>query len=699
MTIWLPTLWIATGICLFAGLHFLTVGHSKGSAHLFASFGIVCLVVAAYIGASALMQTPDTGLSWIVLERVHVAIGCAIYPTAVWFISLYSRLQRWRGWLVASIVIFGALLVIDLVRPYGLLLSSAEVGPALVLPWGERINRVATTPTPIAFGFYIATLAAFCWAFWRCWALARQGQGRRARSLGVYLVVQVLAVAYAEYATIHALPGPDWDALPFLILVLMISQTLTLELRRNAAALDSSISALNAENARRAQAEARLRHMAYTDATSNLPNRNALGEWLASTLSADPRPYGALVVIDPRRFSIINHTLGHRTGDRLIHEIGQRLSRAVTEGEFVARLSGDEFAVALLASATGNDAAQAQVMARADALRAALAVPLPVSSQAFSVRVCMGVAMFHQAGGDADLLLRQAYAAVHAARQADRDVPTAFTQSMQAQAERKLRLEVDLRAAIENRELELAYQPQFDREGNLVGAEALLRWQHPDFGPLSPVEFVHVAEDTGQMQSLGRLVLHTALAALAALPDDGRFRMAVNISPWQLFHADFLADVRSAIREAAVEPRRVTLEITETAFIHDVPDAVAKLRTLGDMGIHVSIDDFGTGYASVALLKAFPVHELKIDQGFIRDMSISSPDRFVTALIALGKAMHLWVVAEGVEREDQHQALADLGCNAFQGYLFSAPVPLETLARHVERAGARAPDSTTLSRP
>lgn len=685
MIIWLPVLWMATGICLFAGFHFLHARHSLESARLYPAFGVLCFMVAAYVGVSALLQTPAESAPWAWLERLHVAIACLIFPTAIWFMSLYSRLRTWRVWALASVVIFGVLLVLNVTGSDGLLVSNLQRTAPLELPWGERINQFTGTSTPLAPVYYLATLAAFCWAFWRCGALWKHGETRRAQPLAIYLVLQAFATLYAEYATMYARPGPDWDALPFLALVLLLGRALTVELRDYDNALNSSNTALRAENARRAQVEAKLRHMAYHDVTSKLPNRHALSDWLDTTLTHNPRLQGALVVIDPERFGVINYALGHRMGDLLIQEIGERLSRIVGKDGYVARLNGDEFAVVLTASKVGGDTALDQIMEKARSLRDELAAPSQVVSHALSVSAHMGLAMFHEDGIDSDELLRQAYAALHVAKGAGNNEPTIFARSMQADAERRLRLETDLRVAIENGELHLVYQPQIDRDGNLVGAEALLRWDHPVYGAVGPMEFVRVAESSGQMPALGGLVLRTAFATLAALPPRARFRLAVNISPWQLFLANFLETVLVAIRDTAVDPGRITLEITETAFIHDIPDATAKIRALDALGIRVSIDDFGTGFASIASLKAFPVHELKIDQSFIHDMSTEQPDRFVAAMIALGRALDLDVVAEGVERENQREALIHMGCDAFQGYLISRPITAEELVHQLRR--------------
>lgn len=685
MTIWIPILWMATGVCLFAGLHFLTIGHSKGNARLFTAFGVMSLLVGAYIGVSAMLQTPDLSLPWLQLERAHMAVACAIYPVGIWFIALFSRLRHWRRWVVIGCVVFGAALVADSVQPGSLLLAGARPAPDLVLPWGEHIQQVVSTPAPTALAYDIANLLVFVWAFWRCMALVRQGDWPRTRALLAYLIPQLIASVYSEYASLHSalgVSGLDWSALPFLLLVVVVSTTLSLELRRNAVALDASVAALHTENDRRAEAEARLRHMAYTDARSGLPNRHALDDWLAARLAAAPEARGVLFVIDPGRFAVINHAFGRHAADQLLAEIGVRLRGAVGHAGYVARLDGDELAAVAMISDPAADAA-ARLAAR---LRDALATPSEViAGQALSLTTHIGFAPLQ---ADTDTLLRHAYAALQAAKESGHDAPVAFAASMASVAARRAQLEADLRAAIAQRQLSLVYQPQADRTGRLVGAEALLRWQHPEFGAVSPTEFVGIAEHSGQMAVLGHFVLETACAVLASLPVDDVFRLAVNISAQQLWQPDFLDTVRRAVTSAAVDPHRLTLEITESVFIRDLPDAATKIDVLNRMGVRVSVDDFGTGHASIASLKSFAVGELKIDQSFVRDMSIAQPDRFVVAMIALGRALDLNTVAEGVERDDQKQALLQLGCDTLQGYLIGACIDAAELARQLQAQAA-----------
>lgn len=684
MTIWLPILWMATGVCLFAGAHFMHAGHTRDSVPLFRAFGILCFAIALYLAFGALLQTPIQGARLVLIERLHVAVACGVYVAAIGFIALFSRLRAWRTWTLAGAVVFGALLVIDLSGPHSLLLENLRQLPPIVLPWGEALNHYTGTSAPLAPAYYAAALSAFCWAFWRCFALWRTGDPRRAWPLAAYLGVQVAVVGYSIYGTIHSLPDLASDALPFLVLVVWLSHTLNLELRGYATALDTTNAALRAENGRREQAETELRDVAFRDVVSGLPNRHALIEWFARHPRNRPRSHGALVIVDPQRFAIINHALGHRTGDQLIREIGKRLSLAAGVASFVARLSGDEFAVVLLPQGHTDNFTSSQARARVEDLRRALAEPLTIDAHALSLNLHMGFAMFSTLDGDINELLREGYAALHAAKRSGNYQPVLFAPAMQAQLERELRLQMDLQTAIDGHQLRLAYQPQTNIAGRLVGAEALLRWNHPTLGEIPPQEFIAIAENSGQMPALGRCVMQMAFAMLAALPPAQRFRLSVNVSPWQLLLVDFLDSVQAAVRDSGVNPNWITIEITETAFIHDIPDAVVKFRALAAMGMRLSIDDFGTGYASIALLKTFPVHELKIDQSFVRGMAVAGEDRFVAALIALADAMHVEVIAEGVEREDQRQALDHMGCHTFQGYLIGRPMPAPELLRRFQ---------------
>jgi diguanylate cyclase len=679
MIIWLPIFWMAAGICLFAGAHFVHTGRSREHEQLYLAFGALSLIVAGYMVVTALMQDPNIRLSARTLERAHLTVACLVYPVAVWFLALYSRMRHWRSTVLVVSGVFAVLMTINFFRPYSLLYSRIRDMPPLVLPWGESIRQFGGPATMGALIYYICTIFVFLWAFWRCSALWTQGDRRRAWPLLVYLILQLAAVLHTEYFTYTNQRALEWDALPFLGLILLLSRSLTLELRKYAEDLGDSNRALRKENEARTLAQTHLRHAAYHDALTGLLNRRSLREHIDEDRLHAGDALGALVVIDPDRFRIINQALGHRMGDQLIREMGRRLVGSGKTPRHVARLDGDEFAV--LIEGLPSDREQAVVRARAVAERICteLASGIQLGSHDLTTDVSAGVTLVHR-DADSEALLREAYMALQAAKKHARDRVAVYTRDMKTGAERSLRLENDLRLAIERDALHLKFQPQVDASGKLVGAEALLRWEHPEFGAIHPEEFVRLAEDRGLIQSLGRLALRKACDALSELDvSDNRFRMAINISPWQLFLADFPDMVQQTLLDEHIAPEQITLEITESVFMHDVADAVQKIRTLSARGIRVAIDDFGTGFASIALLKGLPLDEVKIDQSFVHGMDTSGPDRFVAAVIALGRSLDLKVVAEGVETDDQRRNLADMGCNIFQGYLISRPMDLADL--------------------
>ncbi len=679
MIIWLPIFWMAAGICLFAGAHFVHAGRSREHGQLYLAFGALSLVVAAYLVVTALMQDTDIRLPARDLERAHLAVACLIYPVAVWFLSLYSRLRRWKSTVLVASLWFGTMLTVNFVQPNGLLYSTIHDMPPMRLPWGESIRQFGGTTTVGALMYYLSTIAVFLWAFWRCQMLWRHDDRHRARPLLIYLLLQLAAVLHTEYFTYTDQQALEWDALPFLGLILLLSRSLTLELRQYAEDLADSNRALRVENQARTRAQTHLRHAAYHDTLTGLPNRRSLREHLDEGRVHMGDALGALVVIDPDRFRIINQALGHRMGDQLIREMGRRLVGGGDVPRHVARLDGDEFAVLVEGLPSNREHALARARQDAERMCMDLASGIQLGTHDLSADVSAGVTLV-TADSDSDTMLREAYMALQAAKRHALDRVAVYTMDMTTGAERSLRLENDLRLAIESDALQLKFQPQVDARGVLVGAEALLRWEHPEYGPIHPEEFVRLAEDRGLIQPLGRRVLGMACDAMARLPVGERhFRMAINISPWQLFLADFPDLVQQILQDRRIAPEQITLEITESVFMHDVADAVDKIRSLSDRGIHVSIDDFGTGFASIALLKDLPVDEVKIDQSFIHGMNTDAPDRFVAAVIALGHSLDLKVVAEGVETEAQRARLTDMGCDFFQGYLISRPMDFPDL--------------------
>ena len=693
MAVWLPLLWMATGVCLFAGIHFMHVGLQHRTDRVYLAFGWFCLLVGAYNALSTELQMLDDVRSIVPVERAHVAIACLVFPAAVWFFGLYTGLRHWRRWLAAAAAIFAVLLALDLASTPSLLLSGITPLSPLTLPWGESIKQFSGAPARFAWFYYLATFMVYLWAIWRCWVLWRLGTRDRALPLAIYIPIQLAAQAYAEYVTVAGIRSIDWDAVPFLALVLLVSRTLTREMRLQSDALATGIEDLRTERARLIQAQQRLRHLAYHDALTDLPNRRALWESLSEAVGSrrSGGAEGTLIVLDLDHFKIINDALGHGVGDQMLCEIAHRLRQAYPRARCAARLGGDEFA--LLLDDLGNDAAQARRAAGriAGELAQKLAEPFHLGEHELTTGISAGIAMVQADAESAEMLLRQADLALHRAKASGRSTTAVYSAVMQDDAKRRLALEKGLRLAVERDELQLFFQPQVDGLGGLVGAEALLRWKHAEFGDVEPGEFIPLAEETGLIHPLGRFVLQRACALLRTWPSSRvpPPRLAINVSPWQLARPDFVAMVTETLRASGIGSSLITLEITESAFLHDVADAATKIRQLDSCGIRVAIDDFGTGYASIATLKALPVRELKIDQVFIRDMTTSPRDRFVEAVITLARGMDLHIVAEGVETEGQRAALAAMGCDAFQGYLVSKPLDEAALVDWAQRNAIR----------
>ncbi|MCE4540490.1 EAL domain-containing protein [Pelomonas sp. P7] len=461
--------------------------------------------------------------------------------------------------------------------------------------------------------------------------------------------------------------------------LMAIVEQRTQELSRTVAALELKIAEQQA-------AEARAERLALFDGLTGLPNRHLLADRASQAIDIARRNDEPLAVLflDLDHFKNVNDTLGHRVGDALLTQLAARLRGAVREQDTVARMGGDEFVLVLpLTDVAGAAHLATKLMALASA-------PFQVDRQELTVTPSMGIAMFPTDGDDFDTLCKCADAAMYRAKKDGRNAYRFFTSEMQAQSARALMLENALRRALERRQLSLHYQPQFsldpDGEARIVGAEALLRWQHPELGWVSPAEFIPVAEASGLILPIGEWVLREAVSQLRRWDDAGLpgLSMAVNLSAVQFRHADLPQLVERVLSEIGVPAERLELELTEGAAMDDPAVAITVMNELHARGVLLSIDDFGTGYSSLSYLKKFRVGKLKIDQSFVRDLTDDAEDRaIVDAVIRMAAALGLQTLAEGVETEGQLAFLRRHGCQAVQGYLFSRPLPAEAFAEFV----------------
>jgi len=433
----------------------------------------------------------------------------------------------------------------------------------------------------------------------------------------------------------------------------------------------------------RKAAQDEVSHLAYFDSITDLPNRRLLTDRLNQAITASARSghTGALLFIDLDNFKNLNDSAGREKGDRLLKLAARRIVGCVRESDTVARFGGDEFVVMLqnLSQNAGEATAQARMVG--EKILAALDHSYGFGSHRYHSTCSIGAALFSGDLEPPEELLKQADLAMYQAKQAGRNAIRFFDRNMQAMVSRRAKLEATLRQGLGKNEFLLYYQPQFDRDDRLSGVEALLRWQHPQRGLVLPTEFIPIAEETGLILPLGHWVLETAcaqLAAWAARPERAHLTMAINVSPLEFQHADFERQMLSLIGKTGVNPNLLKLELTETMLVHDVEATIAKMTSLKAYGLRFCLDDFGAGFSSLSCVKRLPLDQLKIDQSFVRDVLTDPGDAAVAnTIIALGKSLGIGVIAEGVETEEQREFLAQNGCHAFQGYLFSRPLPLE----------------------
>lgn len=432
----------------------------------------------------------------------------------------------------------------------------------------------------------------------------------------------------------------------------------------------------------RKAAAGEIEHLAFYDPLTGLPNRRLLLDRLKQALASSTRSqrYGALLFIDLDNFKVLNDTLGHHIGDLLLQQVARRLVTCVREGDTVARLGGDEFVLMLEDLSENPQEAATQTETVGEKILATLNQPYQLDGHQCHSTPSIGITLFADHQGTVDELMKRADLAMYQAKAAGRNTLRFFDPVMQAEVTTRAALEADLREALLQGQFLLYYQAQVDGEGRLTGAEALLRWQHPQLGLVSPLEFIPLAEETGLILPLGLWVMQTACAQLAAWatrPEMAHLTIAVNVSARQLHHADFVAQVLGVLAHSGAQPHRLKLELTESLLVKDVEGVIAKMTALKAHGVGFSLDDFGTGYSSLSYLKRLPLEQLKIDQGFVRNILTDSNDAAIAKMVvALAESLGLAVIAEGVELKAQSDYLALQGCHAYQGYLYGRPLPM-----------------------
>ncbi len=454
--------------------------------------------------------------------------------------------------------------------------------------------------------------------------------------------------------------------------------------------LEITVTAINAHRlvaflrdiTRRKGSERRIQELAYFDSLTGLPNRHSLRDRIGQALlrSETTRYFGALLFVDLDNFKLINDTSGHAEGDRMLVEMAKRLGRSVREGDTVARMGGDEFVILMESLSHEPDMAGQLAWAIGEQCRLSLDEIFTLGDIEFRASASFGLALFQGAGLSSGELLKRADTAMYQAKATGRNRVVLFEQQMQQALTLRAQLEADLRRALHEQQLQLYYQPQVDARHRVTGAEVLLRWQHPERGLVRPLDFIPIAEESGLILPIGAWVLESACRQLEVWQGHAATRdlqLAVNVSVQQFSHPDFVEDLTALLARHRFSPDLLKLELTESLVIRQLETVIARMHAIRALGVLLSMDDFGTGQASLASLRRIPIHQLKIDQAFVRELSDQPQDVAITAaIITLGETLGLEVIAEGVETEAQRGILESIGCHRYQGYLFSPPVPL-----------------------
>ena len=604
---------------------------------------------------------------------------------ALWLVS-QPRLPAWQ-------LAFGALIM-------GAGISSMHYTGMAAM---RMMPGIDYDPTLFGASLLIAVVASGA-ALWIAFNLRRStpyvrlARGGAAVVMGIAIVgMHYTGMAAARFddnsfcgAALTGLSGKGLDNLVLVttlavLIIALLTSLLDARLEARTAVLADSLTLANQE----------LTHLALHDMLTGLPNRTLLADRIQQAIQAVKEQGGcfALMFIDLDGFKPVNDAFGHHMGDQLLREVGLRLREDLRGHDTLARIGGDEFV--LLVQLTQPDDAVGLAERQVGLINRAF----KVAEHELKISASIGIALFPGNGSNPQELLMNADAAMYHAKGMGKNGYSFFDVSMNTNARKQLQLLQDLRNALEHEQFCLYYQPKFDAVSGIpVGAEALLRWEHPQQGLLLPATFIDLAEKTGLIIPIGEWVLNEACRQMRLWYAQGYedWRIAVNLSALQFCHAGLVKSVAAALDRHQLPANSLTLEITETTAMSDADASMTVLQQLSDMGVDLSIDDFGTGYSSLMYLKRLPANELKIDRGFVRDLEHDSDDAaIVSAIVALGQALGLRIVAEGVETDVQQSFLTRLGCNSLQGYLLGHPLPADGFMADIQRAEeAVAPDKS-----
>ncbi len=686
-----PFHYAGAGIALFAA----AIGLIGFRQQLYRTFVAVCLCLAVIQWSLAQYYQSTTLVEAGNMIRWQSFAYTIMAPLLFLFIAAYTHQKRVLPWFLAMSLACALLSIANFASPFGLRFASAEFAPPVILPWGESVLQLRGELNPWSFPARALLLAIFCWAFWRVVMQYRRGERMLAVLLGTYLVIQIATAIYGNLIDAGIIRSVYIVGLGFLLLTFVMGVSLVVELQERTEKLRQSVAELDSSNQQLREAEARIHKLAYFDSVTSLPNRfpglQHTGRVYAEALASGK--HGALMLFDLDHFRVINDSLGHQFGDKVLAEVGLRLAATLKDRAALFHLSGDGFIVVFEGQGADLEAVRKLAAALADDILGGLRPPMQIGEHRLHVGASIGISLFPQEGASPHDIFRQAEIAMYRAKDQGRNIVRVFQPEMRRAVEQRLELDRRLRGALDNREFLLVFQPQVDDAGNMTGTETLLRWHNKDLGPVPPVLFIPVAEETGLIRRIGTWVLNEACARIHDWNAQGvafGSYLAVNVSPWQLADPGFVDEVRDILAAHKVDPQQLMLEVTESSLLFDLEACVVKLSELRKLGVGVALDDFGTGYSSLSHLQELPLDVLKIDKSFVYRLRGGNHPALVSGIIAIGNLMGMKVVAEGVETVEQRDSLLQMGCSRYQGYLISRPLEEDAFVDWVKSHGVDA---------
>jgi diguanylate cyclase (GGDEF)-like protein len=672
-----PGYFVCAGILLFAAAIAVVLGLYRGRPSIYLAFAAACAGSAGVAMSTASYYLSDSLGGAIAAQRWLATSTLVVTAALVGFVALYTEARGQRGAIVAMLAAIVVLAGANHVLPLGVRYVSVDSFTWLHLRWGESIFRVEGVVGAWSVAYRAVTAVVAAWCLWQLARYYRAGHRRAAALVAFCLFVLLLASFQGALIDAGVLRTFHFSGFALVGLAILAGAGLVVRLHEQNAALEATAGELRAENELRREAEATIRERAFRDGLTGLPNRAYVHDHLACLVAAARTPaFGAVLVMDLDHFKVVNDALSHETGDELLREVAARLRSMAPADVVLARVGGDEFLMALGAATPDEDQARARIEILADEVARAFSRPLAAGERYLNLFASVGVVTFDLPGTSPAEILQRAGMALNQAKKRGRNNVQRFVPGLQREATEKFAIVEGLRRAVEGNELALRYQPVVTSDGRLAGAEALMRWHAPG-GDVPPARFIPIAEETGLIHALGEWSLREGCLRLAewrrrGVPFEGW--LSINVSPWQLARPDFVARTRAIVEASGVPPSSLCLEITESAVLFDVEEAVAKLRELRPLGVRIALDDFGTGYSSLALLKDLPLDTIKIDQSFVRHLDEGANRHLIRVMVAIGSELGLDVVAEGVETETDRQRLVELGVGRMQGYLFARPL-------------------------